>query len=324
MPLVNVTPIVDNSLADAPDINVPIAAILAVLNGGIDASNLADGGVTNAKLEASIRPETRTDETTADFVSFGLAIGVSATLYQTTIAGTAYINGKRIVVASTGNSYAASKDTYVDLDVNGLYTYNAVANGAASPTLAANSLRLAKVITSGTAITSVVQQGSDTLGNLLYSRGSASTQNLAIPYKFLAYRATTSQTIPSSVFTKIQFNAEVYDSGNNFDANTNYRFTCPVDGYYDFQAQIVTSSAVQRALISLYKNGAEYMRGGDTDTNTATNGAGYRGITLATPPIPCLASDYFELCLYTTSASGVQFGTAPYTSWFGGTLSSLS
>jgi len=63
--------------------------------------------------------------------------------------GVAYVSGQRIVgPSSVTDTFSGSSDTYVDLNYNGLLTYTAVANGAASPSLAPNSLRLEKVVTS--------------------------------------------------------------------------------------------------------------------------------------------------------------------------------
>jgi hypothetical protein len=65
------------------------------------------------------------------------------------------------------------------------------------------------------------------------STGTISTKVLTNPYKFSAYRNTSPQSIPGGV-TKIQLNAERYDTGSNFDAITNFRFVAPVTGFYHF------------------------------------------------------------------------------------------
>lgn len=75
-------------------------------------------------------------------------------------AAVAYAGGHR-VVKIVGDSaltftYTANRDTYNDIDYNGTITHTAVTNGAAAPTLAANSLRLEKVVTNAGVITSVV------------------------------------------------------------------------------------------------------------------------------------------------------------------------
>jgi hypothetical protein len=71
---------------------------------------------------------------------------------------------------------------------------------------------------------------------------------------FLAYAGAL--TIASGVSTKIPFSNEQFDTNNNYDPTTNYRFTPTVAGYYWFKAQFFASVASGRAGIFLYKNGA--------------------------------------------------------------------
>lgn len=53
MTLVNIPDLADLTSADANDINSRFAAVSAVLNGHIDAQNLADGAVTSGKLASA-------------------------------------------------------------------------------------------------------------------------------------------------------------------------------------------------------------------------------------------------------------------------------
>lgn len=103
-----------------------------------------------------------------------------------------YQNGQRgTISAVTAHSFTASKDTYVDiLNTSGTFTivYTAVNNNVASPALAANSIRLAIIVTgaSNIAASTSVNQGqefmvlplissnalsvTDSLGNLICPR----------------------------------------------------------------------------------------------------------------------------------------------------------
>lgn len=109
-------------------------------------------------------------------------------------AGVVYINGRRHTVAAvTARTFTASKDTYVDVlysttDNVGTLVYTEVANNAASPALASNSIRIAIIVTDGTDIQDAgsVNQGqeskvlpiassipyavTDSLGNLICPR----------------------------------------------------------------------------------------------------------------------------------------------------------
>ncbi len=127
----------------------------------VDAINNADGGnisagtITSTQLDANTNPENRWNEAFNDFVYTGLLPVTSASLTSTTSAGTGYIYGARVVKVDTNKTYTASKDTYVDLSKTGTYTYSEVALGGTEPAIAANSIRLAKVTTTGTTVSTV-------------------------------------------------------------------------------------------------------------------------------------------------------------------------
>jgi hypothetical protein len=67
------------------------------------------------------------------------------------------------------------------------------------------------------------------------------------------------QTITGSTWTKVELNAETFDTASCFDSTTNYRFTPNVAGYYSLQAALgaeaQTTSTVY-AQCAIYKNGA--------------------------------------------------------------------
>ena len=125
-------------------------------------------------LDTEVR--VRSSESSADYIASGGIWSILAGLNgaMTLIAG--YQAGYRGTVAAIATrAFTASRDTYVDiLRTNTQFittftvVYTEVVNNAASPALALNSIRLAKIVTSGAAITSVVQTGIDTLGNSVY------------------------------------------------------------------------------------------------------------------------------------------------------------
>ena len=80
-------------------------------------------------------------------------------------ANVVYIGGKRLVVSNvTARSFTASKDTYIDVDNTGTLVYTEVTNNAASPALAANSIRIGIIVTGASNIAAVgsVNQGQET------------------------------------------------------------------------------------------------------------------------------------------------------------------
>jgi len=122
----------------------------------------AFAGITiNGPISQSYGSDTQTmllhtSDFFSDTVISGLLPATSSTLTSDISAGVAYVMGRRIVKGTTSHTYTALKDTYVDLKGDGTYIFTEVDNGADAPPVAPDSIRLAKVITSATAITSVV------------------------------------------------------------------------------------------------------------------------------------------------------------------------
>jgi len=75
---------------------------------------------------------------------------------------------------------------------------------------------------------------------------------------FRAYRNTSQQSFSQNTHTKIQFNAESYDTANCFDSTTNYRFTPNVAGYYQINMGVSFSgvNASTTKELTIYKNGS--------------------------------------------------------------------
>lgn len=90
-----------------------------------------------------------------DIPDTGTLPTTGAGLVGTSGAVSAYVDGRRVVLASAAKTYAASSDTYVDLDRDAVVHYVAVPNADPVPAVTANSLRLWKVVTNATDRTSV-------------------------------------------------------------------------------------------------------------------------------------------------------------------------
>lgn len=132
-----------------------------------------DGTLKNTALDSFLKPG---DVVRMDFVASGGVVAQSAGLTGTFSDIVFYISGLRQSATGVADkAYTASKDTYVDIGTDGTVDYNEVANGAAAPALAANHIRVAKVVTDGSGITSVVQYGNDGLGNKIYNTDPSPT-----------------------------------------------------------------------------------------------------------------------------------------------------
>ena len=96
----------------------------------------------------------------------------------------------------------------------------------------------------------ILTNGGYDAADLVGAAGGVNTPNFSV------YRSTSDQIISSGSWTKIQFNAENFDTGNCFDSTTNYRFTPNVAGKYQFNINVViTGTSVTFVAIAIYKNG---------------------------------------------------------------------
>lgn len=135
------------------------------------------------------------------------------------------------------------------------------------------------------------------------STNTIGNDSLQILYRFRAYRAAAA-TVSNGSFGKIQFDTESFDNNNNFDSTTNYRYTAPITGMYQFNARASHNNAGSyRMVITLYKNGAEIARG--SDSISAYSGSSVSDI------ISLTAGDYVEVFALTNIGSlGFDVGSA--------------
>jgi hypothetical protein len=153
------------------------------INGNIEggAQNIRQGSITSYDLATSINPVTFRNEAFNDWTYSGMLPPTSASLSSTITAGVSYVNGVRIETSATAHTFTASKDTYVYINSGGYFDYQEVANGASAPTTPANDLLLCKVVTSGTAVTSVLDLRTTSI------QITANNSNFATNYRDQAY-----------------------------------------------------------------------------------------------------------------------------------------
>lgn len=130
----------------------------------------------------------------------------------------------------------------------------------------------------------------------LVAVGSGGTGVTAIP-AFSVHRNQSHQTgIVSGVETKIQFTTEEYDTNNNFDSATNYRFTPTVAGKYLITAVAAMGGLAAGAAVEaiIYRNGTLYKYG----SFAACGSTGF-SLSFVSHVVPFNGStDYVEFYVY--------------------------
>ena len=139
------------------------------------------------------------------------------------------------------------------------------------------------------------------------------------PVAFSAYLTTTSQTVTNATFTKVTINTEEFDTNNNYDPTTNYRFTPTVPGYYQFSwsAQGTATGAVQATIASLYKNGSRFK---DGSVVAITGSASYAISTGSSLVYMNGTTDYVELYGYVSGSGTMSIGFGSYVTYLSGFL----
>ena len=246
-------------------------------------------------------------DTFIDHVASGFVFPASSgTLALTIPTGVAYVVGKRVVKGAQAHTYTASKDTYVDLNHVGTLTYAEVANGAGAPALTANSIRLGKVVSGGSTISSTVQTGKDSLGNWLFN-----TVNKPVCKLDDSSNATS---LPQNTNTAIPFNSAGHETLDNDGMHSisvnNTRITIQRDGLYEITGSyqinnVSTAPAFFYALLKI--NGTATDSFGGTYAVTSTypaTGMSYIG--------KFAAGDYIEFCGNQSGATTQVTGNAHF------------
>jgi len=102
------------------------------------------------------------------------------------------------------------------------------------------------------------------------------------------------QSIPAATFTKIQFNSKTFDLRTEYDATTNYRWTCQLPGIYAVTCQVrFTGIAANKTIqLDLYRNGGTQL----ATTQAYTTGADQS--VFLTSNVQCAVGDYLEIQFY--------------------------
>lgn len=259
--------------------------------------------------ESNTGMHTYFDESFQNYVLSGASITQATGLIASISSGTAYINGRRLTFNAMSKTVTASKDTYFDLletDGSNIATisYTELASGATGSTPVSNGVHIGMVRSSASAIATVQQTFTDTLGNPLKPTSPVTAVGIHNPYKFSVYR-NAAATTGAAAFAKITFDTKVFDTNGNFASGT---YTAPVNGYYQFSAamQVSPGGVSRECALELYKNGSAIFRFGD-GTSTADMGM------CGSAPVQLNAGDTVEVYAYGSAAVNLVVGAPKYT-----------
>jgi hypothetical protein len=132
--------------------------------------------------------------------------------------------------------------------------------------------------------------------------------NIPKPAGARVYRYATNQSVPSTAWTVVQFNAESWDLQNEYDPTTNFRYTAKKAGKVFVHALVTFTAAL----------------GGSTDTQivirknagvVSSNKARLLGdtIMIITDEVSVVAGDYIDIAVYQDSGVAKEITTSPYT-----------
>lgn len=138
---------------------------------------------------------------------------------------------------------------------------------------------------------------------------------------FSAYLNANQTGVSNSTWTKVALNAEEFDTNNNFDSTTNYRFTPTIAGYYQINCCISFNASITNpvfARVGIYKNGSFYKGAYGPGTTADRLIFNFSTIVYFNG-----STDYVELYGYMTGANGGLFDGAtpnPVYTHFSGSL----
>jgi len=115
-----------------------------------------------------------------------------------------------------------------------------------------------------------------------------------------AFSASSSSAVAAAAntWTKLPLQTEAFDTNNNFDNTTNYRFTPTVIGYYQFNGAIIFATSAVVLQLSIYKNGSSL---GFPIQITTSSGASISDLVYMNG-----STDYVEIYGFTGSAQNIS------------------
>ena len=239
--------------------------ILAQVAVAANVSTITNPNITDLRVFATSRNALALGG--SSYVDNGCVWTISSGLAGTMTKGLVYINVNGVMVpvnlaVIASQTFLASKDTYVSVDVTGTVSIaNAVSNNATSPTLPANTVWLAIVVTSGSAITSVTSSGNDSNGKAI--RKSAPSSSNPTSATVATTESTSSSTYADMTTVGPAVTANIGPSGSALVTVTCHSY----------------NSAVNDTFMSFAVSGASTQAASDNNAKVTSTTSGQQGST---------------------------------------------
>ena len=162
--------------------------------------------------------------------------------------------------------------------------------------MANGTLKVSNIETSSGSGTITIGQSGETV---TIPSGTTVSGAMANTPAFLA-RLSSSQSVSSGTWTKININTKIYDTASGYDNSSNYRWTPGVAGKYIIygQAGFDSMSDQKYMYVTIQKNGNQLWTDGSA-INHATDSSVSLGIAARTTwSVELGASDYIEMYAY--------------------------
>jgi hypothetical protein len=267
--------------------------------------NITGGNITTAGLVSATGNITGGNLVTAGQV---VATGAVYSNFNTNTANTASFN------ATGGNTKGGTG--YLDF----LVARN-TSGGATNPYkwLRLNSTGGLEIINSAYSATllTLTDAGAFSVASTVSATGFNVNNRQAVNGPAFSAYASSGTTIPTDVLTKVNFQTEEYDTNSNFASS---RFTPTVEGYYQLNStvRISGSSGTGEMMIVLYKNGAEYHRG--WNSQGVQIGSGWWSMSVSSTAYATGTGDYFEIYVQQGSAANRDTTSGTTITWFNGCM----
>jgi hypothetical protein len=145
--------------------------------------------------------------------------------------------------------------------------------------------------------------------SVIDATSTGSTGTVMVSGNMPAFSAYSSSTlsVSSATWTKLQINTKDFDTNSNYDSATNYRFTPTVAGYYHFTGQYdIQSGSPTRAIIAIRKNGDPTRANGNDIGPSSGNLSNGAGMVVSKIWYMNGSTDYVELYAYLTGGATVD------------------